>query len=268
MRTRFGIGDGRDDDETAVGRGFDRCAPNRGGRSGRAGRCGSHTWSPRRRPAGRGSSTRGRRPVRRRARCTESSPAAGSVVTSTRRSRDSVGPGGPSPHRTISTAVGFPRWVIAAIVASRARSSAASGPAWSSTTTSPSDSAEPDREHAGHAAQLQLEVVEAHDATSPASPASPGHRASTRSASALTASINGATAASSTCGSRYRPGSASRRRCSSRRSGRRPARQHLAAESRHVDDHRGVAQLVLGDEVIEGQIDGGDARTPTCRVDQ
>ena len=50
---------------------------------------------------------------------------------------------------------------------------------------------------------------------------------------------------------------------------RAPSRaQHLAAESGYVDDHGGVLQLVLRDEVIEGQIDGGDARTPTRRVDQ
>ena len=35
---------------------------------------------------------------------------------------------------------------------------------------------------------------------------------------------------------------------------RAPARvQHLAAEAGHVDDHRGVAELVLRDQVVECQ---------------
>ena len=72
-----------------------------------------------------------------------SSPAAGSVVSSTIRSRVSRWCGPPSPHRTTSTATGPAACRAASTVASRASSSYVSAPAWSSTMKSPSASAKP-----------------------------------------------------------------------------------------------------------------------------
>ena len=265
MRARFGIGDGRDDDEAAVGGGLDHARPT--GEVGQVGKEGADRVHGRlddaQQPVGARRAADGPFVVAREVHRELAGGGIGGDL-------DETEPRLVRPRRTVSPPDDLDRGGVPEVgdrehvVASRARSSAASGPAWSSTTTSPSDSANPTASTPRHASQLQLEVVEAHEVTVTARarrsrrPGAPGR----------------SPRASAAPGPRPRPAGrgTGRGRLAQApfvEAERAPSRaQHLAAESGYVDDHRGVSQLVLRDEVIEGQIDGGDARTPTRRVDQ
>ena len=167
-----------------------------------------------------------------------------------------VGPGGPSPQRTISTAVGLPRWLVASIVAVAGEVVGGVGAGLQLDDDEPSVSANPTastpgirRSSSSRSSRLTVRLLCPRGAG--VDPERQGAHRQHQRGDGRVVDLRVEVEA------RLRVVQA----CSSLRNGRRPARNTCRPSSGTSTTTAASRSPKSRDKVIEGQIDGGDART-------